>query len=364
MDLSQLLQQIEAARDFYTLANTPSVQFGPLVRPLLGPTILPERAVDRNEYTEEAIRYKSLIANDGTRYSAAQKRPSGIISGSFNITLGHQDVASEFTSRDYDAVVRYLQQGAGGGPSQEATAILLRWVDNSLVTPLINLMEKQRWDAIIDGQITRSGDNGYSEIVTYPNPGGHRSVAGGAWSNAAYDPYADITAKVDLLYDKGYMANRIITSRKVATMMARNPNIARRAGSVRVLSETDIVGRANLEDVNQMLMADGIPVIEVYEGRYDDLAGTHRYIRDGVMVILSTTGNDEVIAFPNGEPRIMQNTIGYCALGTPAGYSTSGRQLYTEARKDKPPRIEGQAWQSSLPVIIEPESMTVITGIA
>lgn len=364
MDLSQLLGQIEQARDFYTLANTPSIQFGPVARPLLGPTILPERAVDRNEYTEEAIRYKSLIANDGTRYSAAQKRPSGIISGSFSVSLGHQDVASEFTSRDYDAVVRYLQQGQGGGPSQEATSILLRWVDNSLVLPLVNLMEKQRWDAIVTGQVIRQGDNGYQEIVAYPNPAGHRSVAGGTWSNNAYDPYVDITAKIDLLYDKGYMANRIICSRKVATLMARNAKIATRTGSVRVLSTTDEVGRANMQDVNQMLAADGIPAIEVYEGRYDDLSGTKRYLPDGVMVILSTTGNDEIVAFPNGEPRIVENTIGYSALGTPAGYSTSGRQLYTEARKDKPPRIEGQAWQASLPIILEPESLCCITGIA
>lgn len=361
MDLSTLLAQIEASRDFYTLANTPAIQFGTPSRPLLGPTLLPERGVDANEFTEEAIRYKTIIANDGTRYSPAQKRPSGVIFGSFRITLGHQDVASEFTAKDYDALLKYLQRNA----SMDAITALMRWVDNALVMPLVHLMEKHRWDAIIGAQVIRQGDNGYTETVLYPNPAGARSAAGGAWSSDAYDPYLDITAKVDYLYDKGYTASRIVTSRKVATMMTRNDKIAVRVGGARVLGDgTSIVGRPTLADVNSAFAADGLPPIEIYDATYNDLAGTYRFFPDNAMVVVATTGNDETVALPNGEPRIVENTLGYSALGVPAGQATSGRTVRTEAFTNKPPRIEGEAWQASIPVILEPEAITVITGIA
>jgi hypothetical protein len=360
MDLSTLLAQIEASRDFFTLANAPVVQFGPPSRPLLGPTLLPERTVDRNEYTEEAIRYKTLIANSGTRYSPAQKRPSGVISGSFLVQLGHQDVMTEYTSRDYDALIRYLRSNM----SMEAAAALIQWVDTQLVQPLVHLQERDRWDAIVNAQVTRAGDNGDTEIVPYPNPTGHRVAAGGTWSNDAYDPYDDIMAQVELLYDKGYEVDRFITSRKVAAILRANAKIGARAGSVRVLSSTDIVGRATLQDVNDAFAADDLPPIEIYDGRYQDLAGTHRFLADDVFVLVSTTGNDESVALPNGEPRIVENILGYHAIGLAAGSGTAGRSIYVQAQADKPPRIEGQAWQASLPVILEPEAIAVITGIA
>jgi hypothetical protein len=34
-----------------------------------------------------------------------------------------------------------------------------------------------------------------------------------------------------------------------------------------------------------------------------------------------------------------------------------------EHKEDKPPRIEAQGWQTSLPVITEPEAIGVLTGI-
>lgn len=362
MDLGTILRQLEASQDFYTLANTPVIQFGRPAAPLLGPTVLPERRVDLNEWTEQAIRYRTFIANDGTRYSPAQMRPSGMITGSMFVSLGNQDVAAQLTSKDYDALLRHLRSNA----TMETIAnSIMQWTDNSIVQPMVRLQEKQRWDALVGAQIVRVGDNGYSETVTYPNPAGARAAAGGAWSTDTYDPFNDIYAHVDALTALGYTANRFITSRRVVTILGRNDIVQKRSAGVRYVSNTEVIlGRITAADINSALGADGLPAIETYDQVYYDLAGTHRYIPDNVFIILATTGSDETIQYPQGEPRLVENVLGYSAVGTAAGQNTPGRVVMMEAKNDKPPRIEGQGWQTTLPVLMEPEAIRVITGIA
>jgi hypothetical protein len=86
---------------------------------------------------------------------------------------------------------------------------MIDWAEVTLNRPLLEVIEKQRWQAIIDASVVRIGDNGYGETVTYPNPTGHRVAAGGTWSDNAYDPYADIMALAEVLAVKGYVVNRI-----------------------------------------------------------------------------------------------------------------------------------------------------------
>src|SRR5215467_538159 len=362
MDLGTILRQLEASQDFYTLANIPAIQFGQPARPLLGPTVLPERRVDLNEWTEQAVRYRTFIANDGTRYSPAQMRPSGMITGSMYVSLGNQDVAAQLTSKDYDALLRHLRSNA----TMEVIAnSIMQWADNSIIQPMVRLQEKQRWDALVSAQVVRVGDNGYRETVTYPNPTGARSAAGGQWSLNTYDPFADIYAHVDALTALGYTANRFITSRKVATIMAKNDYVIKRSAGVVYVSPTQtITGRISQSDINAALAGDGLPPIETYDQVYYDLAGTHRYIPDNIFMILATTGSDETIQFPQGEPRVMENVLGYSAVGTAAGQNSPGRVVIMEAKNDKPPRIESQGWQSTLPVVLEPEAVRVIQGSA
>jgi len=363
MDLATVLRTLEAQQDFYTLANLPSIQFGAPTSPLLGPSVLPERRVDLNEWTEQAIRYRTFIANDGSRYSPAQMRPSGMISGTMFVSLGNQDVAAQLTSKDYDALLRHLRSNA----TMEVIAnSVLSWMDNAIVQPLVKLQEKQRWDALTKAQVVRVGDNGYTETVTYPNPAGARAAAGGQWSNDSYDPMGDIYAHVDALTALGYTANRFITSRKVATLLAKNDFMIKRSGmGVRYQSPTEtILGRITRADLNSGFAADGLPSIETYDSIYYDLAGTHRYIPDNIFIILATTGSDETIQYPNGEPRVMENVLGYSAVGTAAGQNNPGRVVIMEAKNDKPPRIESQGWQTTLPVLLEPEAVRCVTGIS
>jgi len=364
-DLMSLVQQLVDSGQIQELARNPFAQFGTPRRPLLGASLLPERLVEDNLYRETSIRWRTIVALDGTRYSPAQKRADGQLVGEFLVELGHQDIAREMTGRDYDALLKLLDRNA----SMDAVASILRWVDVTVNQALVQRNEIQRWQAIVDAKVVRVGDNGYAEEVEYPNPSNHRASAGGTWSSDQYDPYDDIVGMADLLAGKGYTVGRIVTSRKVASILAKNANIAKRAAPViREVGGEVIIGRTTLSGINAALQADGLPPIELYDATYEDMSGRHRYLPDDVFVMVADTGVDPAVA---GEPdegdTYLPETLGplgYTAIGRAVGQAGPGRVIRLEAFENKPPRLEAEGWQTSLPVITEPEAIAVIKDIA
>mgnify|MGYP003422155071 FL=1 len=103
-DIASLVRTLMDDGSVAALALNPAAQFGIAPRRYVGAELLPERMVPENAYREDAIRYRTVIANDGTRYSPSQKK-SGEIVGSFLVELGNSDIAREFTARDYDALL-------------------------------------------------------------------------------------------------------------------------------------------------------------------------------------------------------------------------------------------------------------------
>ena len=79
---------------------------------------------------------------------------------------------------------------------------------------------------------------------------------------------------------------------------------------------------------------------------------------------MATTGQDESIDLGDTNSLMVANTLGYTALGRAAGQAMPGRVLRMEAFENKPPRIEAEGWQTSLPVITNPEAIAVITSIS
>lgn len=367
MDLMTFISRIKSGDMLQAMALDPRTQFGVQPRPYLGPTVLPEVVVEENMYKEQAIRYRTVIANDGSRYSPVQLKDSGELIGEFSVELGHQDIGRELTGRDYDALVQFLRRAgdAATNPPMDAVAQMINWVDHTILRALIELNEKQRWDAIVNASVVRLGDNGYRETIAYPNPAGHRAAAAGVWSNDAYDPFNDISGMIDMLSDKGYYVNRLISSRRVTRILARNTNIAGRAGRTIVLGggATTYVGRANAGDINDMFIAEGIPAIEEYDLRYNTTTGSARFIPDTCMIFLCTTGRDMTIDWGE-QTMFLADTFGYHAIGRAVGQSDSGRVIKMWAHDDKPPRIRAEGWQASLPVLTEPEAIAVITGIS
>lgn len=380
MDIGGLLTQLRADGSLYRMAINPAAQFGTQTRRYIGAELLPERNVEVNQYTEEQIRYRTVVANAGTRYSPTQRK-GGALVGSFDVKLAESDIQNELTSRDYDTIVR-LVQGAGAimgagfpspgnvpvPPTLAAAAQVTRFVDTVIVRALVEVLEVWRWQALVNKLVKLRGDNGYSEDVGYPQFASLSGAATGNWGDTtgAFDPFVDIFARVQALADRGMTATRIITGRQVLMKMANNTAVRARAGRVVVTTGGQIrgtAGMANLGEINQALNADGLPPIELYDLQYRTTTGAQHFLQRDAMVIVATSGRNEALDLGDGMFETMEDVLGYTAIGRAAGQATPGRVVRLENREDKPPRIFAEGWQTALPVITEPEAIAVITGI-
>jgi hypothetical protein len=371
MDLQNLIERLMLSGDMDAIRLNPRAQFGTPTRRYVGATLLPERFTT-NRFTERAIRFRTVIANDGDRYSPAQiKGTLGQMVPPIEVILGDSDIARQFTGRDYDGLLELL--GSGGSPGQiefQAAQRILGWCDVEINLALVELVEKQRWDAIINALVTRRGDNGYIEPVYYHNPVGHRVNAGGVWSNNAYDPWPDIVAMGQFLRTKGFQVNRIIYSTNVESKLLANQKIMERmTGQSTIIApggvvQTILTGRVVTTDqLASLFRSSRLPVPEIYDELYWTQAGSARFMPDNVMVFACTTGrNEEVIA--RDQLLVVPNTLGYAAIGNAVGQSRPGRAFNLQAYSNKPPRIEGEGWQTSLPVILDPEAIGIIKSIS
>lgn len=365
MDIGTLIAQMINAGEFSQLASSPLVQFGDDARSYLGATILPEREVEDNLYREEGIRYRTVIANDGSRYSPAQRKAGGAIVGDMLVELGNQDIKREMTGREYDLLVRLLRRDL----SMDATAQVIGWVDTMVVRALVELNEKQRWDALVNAQVVRLGDNGFTETVQYPDPSGHRVTVAPAdvWTDDTVDPFDAISSMAEVLRNKGYEVNRIITSTPVVSAMANNSLVRTRVGAAQLVVNSDRTidaryGRVSLDGINATLQSDRLPPIETYDLMYRTQEGTDYFLPRNTMVFLATTGQTMMVE-DNQDDIILPDTLGYLAVGRAVGQADPGRVLYVESFRNKPPRIEAEGWQTSLPVISDPEAVAVLDGM-
>jgi hypothetical protein len=360
MDLYTLIQNMINDGTVQTIARNSAAQFGRPGRAYLGASLLPEMTVEENAYREEAIRFRTVVANDGTRYSPAQLK-QGDLFASFLVELGESDIAREFSSRDYDALLRFL----ASNQSMEAVAAVTRWLDTTVNLALVEHNEKQRWQALIDAQVVRVGDNALAENVEYSDPDGHRVSQSNQWSDDSTDIFDEIFTMADLLASKGLTVGRMVTSRQVLSIMAGNDKVKARGG-VAVVSPTGQIqgaaGRATMEVINGILQSDGLPGIELYDLQYRTQTGTEYFLKRDVFAMFATTGREATVDLGD-EETLLPDTLGYTAIGRPAGQGTPGRVIRMEAFDNKPPRIEAEGWQTSLPVVTEPEAIGIIHSI-
>jgi hypothetical protein len=362
MDLITLLNKLNADGVFGTLARNSFAQFGTPVRRYVGAEILPERLTSENAYREDLIRYRTVIANDAPRYSPPVKKGGADFLGSFLVETGTQDILAELTGREFDALVA----AANRGDAESVAQTITNWVDLRVNRALIEKTEVQRWQALVDAQVVRVGANGYTETISYSDPAGHRSAEGGSWANDAYDPMDDIIAKHELLASKGYRTSRIITSTAVVSALAKNAKISARTGTLQVVggSLVSAGGFATINSINQMLQSNGLPVIETYDATYRTEDGTmNKFLAEDAMVFVAEGGLDPQTFQFEDETRVVSNPLGYTAIGRGAGQQEPGRVINVEVKTNKPPRVEAEGWQESLPVITEVEAVAVINDI-
>lgn len=358
--INGLLQKMLADNVARRIGLNPRAQFGTKRRRYIGAELLPERRVKDNMYTEQGIKYRTVIANAGTRYSPSQKK-GGALVGSMEVKLAESDIASELTAQDYDALLDLLNRNQ----SMDAMASIVRFLDSTVNLPLVELLEKWRWEAIVDAKVKLRGDSGYSEDVSYSDPTGHRLDVLSDWNDPTVDPFDDIFSMVEMLAGKGFEVGRITSSRRVVGILGRNEKVRTRTSKITVSNGniTATPGRATIAEINGALQADGLPPIEMYDLQYRTSTGTGRFLPNDVMVFTCFTGRDEQLDLGDGNHELLPDTLGYTGIGRPAGQSGAGRVLRMEHFTNKPPRIEAEGWQTGLPVIIEPESIGVLKGI-
>jgi hypothetical protein len=360
MDMATLLEQMRREGIFEEFRTNSAAQFGPPQRRLIGATLLPERLVEANSFTEQQIQYRTVVANDATRYSPTQRK-GGKLVGEFDVKLAEQDIADEFSSRDYDALRRLLAQNA----TMEGMAQLTRWFDTAIVRSLTEKNEKQRWEAIVDASVPLRGDNSYREDVAYSNPSGHRASLVTPFTDDTVDPLIAIFERASVLAGKGYTVNRIFAGTPVIQKILNNAKFKSRTGTIIVAAGGAFEqnqGAGSFAALNQVLVSEGLPAIERYDLQYRTMTGTQFFLKRDVMVFAATTGRDEAI--DRGDVfETIPNTLGYHAIGVPAGQDNPGRVVRAEAFENKPPRIEGEGWQTALPVIMEPEAIAVLKDI-
>lgn len=365
-DIQRIIDQMATTGAIDRITRNRLAQFGTRTRRLIGAELLPAQTVPENSYTDDTVKYRTVIANAGTRYSPVVLKGNALV-GTVKVELFDIDIGSELTSRDYDALVSYLNRN----DTMEAMASLTNFLDTTVNMGLEELREVYRWQAIEKASVTRIGANNYREVIPFSNPAGHRAAAAAAWSVDTNDPFDDINNRVQLLTDKGFQVGRIFAGRNVVNIMGNNDKVRTRTGTVKVSAAngqfTVAGGRASLAQINTAMGDEGLPPIELYDLLYRMQDGTTgRFISADVMIFVGLTGRDVQLELNNPDQvnELLPDTLGYYGVGRAAGQSAPGRVIQQKFKDDKPPRVEAQGWETSAPVITEPEAIASITGIA
>lgn len=361
MDVASLLRMAVDQGRIAEVANNRRAQFGTRRQPNVLAAILPERMVPENGYREAQVRYRTIVANDGTRYSPSQKKGSAI-TGWMDVILHDQDTAGEFTSADYDALVAML----GRGRTMEAMTRLVNWFDTTIAQALVIKRELQRWQALVNAKVIRTGDDNLYEEIAYSNPAGQRVAAGGSFADPTVDPFDMIQERFSFAAAKGYNLNNIWAPTPVISAMLMNAKVKARLGRTVFTAaggQVGIGGAPTLADVNAALAADGIPAIQRHDGVYNTSTGTKFFLDRATMLFVSTTGRTEDVDLGDGTYETIEDVLGYHGIGRAAGQSDAGVVLRGEAFDNKPPRVEGEGWQTAAPVILEPEAVLTLHTI-
>ncbi len=348
------------------VARNSAAQFGTPNRTYLGAQLLPERNVMENMYREEAIRFRTVVASDSPRYGGIQQRGADLYA-TFQVELGNSNIGANMTAQQYETLMRYLNTDQ----TQSAIIAATRWLDIRINRALIENKERQRWECITDAQVMRVGDNNYEELVQYADPPGHRFTPSAPWSDPNTEIFEDIHTANQVLIDKGYMAGRLVTSRRITNLMARN-NTVKARGGITVVEGSSIStapGRATVGMLSALLSDDGLPEVETYDLQFQTQDGTKRFLRDDCMVLISTTEREDDLDLGDTNvddliPFDRQGTIiGYHAVGKAAGQAAPGRVINMFAHTNHPPRVEAEGVATHLPVLQFPEALVVIRGI-
>lgn len=386
---AELHDSLQETGEFQTIAGTQLMQFGTAQKPLIGANWIPETKVVMNTYKEKQIRYRVFPALDSARYSPAQMQPSGLLQGEFLVDLGYQNTADQLTANDLDALRLALENDQVGATSGEAR--LIDFMSN-MTYRLVLKNEMDRWESLIMRRVTRRGTAGYSEDVEfYAEPGNQIIVnQDGDWSGTeadpkgwyskydsgaeAFDPITEVLLPAkDRLEDLGYRIDAIVMPRVLGNAFQRNPLVERWSNSrVTVDINANLSGisqRPTRQIANDLLFANDLPAITVYNTGYATETGYRRFMTpvsapndlfDYIVIIANVDRESELYIEEEDRSILLDNVIGYHAIGTVPGMSSPGRRIFSEAQMQHPMGIYAECIQASLPVIQHPQGIMTL----
>jgi hypothetical protein len=198
------------------------------------------------------------------------------------------------------------------------------------------------------------------------HPGGTTANPAGWYeTDGTYDPFEDIFNQVALLSDKGYQVNRMIGDTQILSAMAKNPAVKAENGITSDQQWCLYISRGLVDaaSINAYLTGNmGLPPMELYDLRYRDQINTHFFKPRGSLVLCAATGRTEEFATgtDGNEFEIVEDTLGYYAIGTAVGEDRPGRVIRARSSNMKPVGLDAQGFATAFPVIQEPESVAVI----
>jgi hypothetical protein len=359
-NIDLLINRLEADGTFRNRANNPFLQFELDSKQLLFSELLPERNVEKNQYRETGIRFRTMIANDSTRYSPPQKKNNMLVS-SVLVELGDADIAAELSMEAYEAFTDLIDSNA----NQAATAQLLRMFDNSISMPLALLRERHKAEVFTQGYVTRKGANNFEEIVRFEQPTGHRIAVSG-WANPATDILGALKSRRLFLEGKGYTVTKIITTKQVMNDYIIPNNAIQSYGLVTIQAPTGtgvtLRNTSEMQAVLNAFAAYDLPQPTLYEHGYSDqLGGYTRFLQNRLIMVCETGRSQEVdLGNTAAAPIILPNTLGYYGIGRATGQKRPGVATKVEAFTGKDARVEMTGWMTGFPVLQDPEAFAVL----
>ena len=373
----ELYEELQEERYFERLALDPLAQFGSEQQPFLGARLMPERIVEENAYEETQVRYRTKPALDNNRYSPTQKQANSALIGSFRADLGHTDTRKDLTGKEYDDLRKLLMRGG----DMTAMANVINWSDKELVMPHTIKNEIQRSQALLLATVTRQTANGEMQAINYYRPADHIvTIPGGTtgapqgWHLDTYDPFDDIEAGKEKLQGLGYPLVGMYAVPYLGRVLRTNDRVIARAG--RNLPNDNAPRRRVTETIlSNTLEDEDYTGITLYNGGYESETGFKRFMDveagyDYLLMVGGTQRQYDMASDYTGatsDPSnftdssiVLDNTLGYYAVGRNTGKDSSGRTIHTWMMEKKPVGMAGESYQTGLPVITDPQAYYVI----
>ncbi len=210
-----------------------------------------EAIIDRVSRTNRAAKFRAWDAETpvGKRDSFSRDRV-GLP------PLGQKTMIGEFE--------RLQLQRLQGASTDALTRAIYDDVDLNARAVQIRV-ELARGDVLTDGKFTLTAENGLTIECDFAVPGTHIVSTAVSWAtHASADVVGDLQTWLDVYEDDGGPCGRIVVSKTVLRHMLQNAGLRALANANGI-----IPSQINQTQLNSLLEVNGLPPIEVYNGRFD-----------------------------------------------------------------------------------------------